>query len=631
MNEYLLKKVADFVFDHVSTALRQSKAELHASVDDLEVSLDHHLRFVKNWCGEISFADLKAAKATSDVFIPLDLSLSPKRVRASAQEAVDVVPLEQAIEDPELSHLIILGQPGAGKTTSMKHICQRLLVESDFLAGISDFPMLIRLRDLNARSIQKESVGRFGDDDILMSKLQNLLGIRIQYPTELIGKESAAQRRAIRDRVVIGCVDSLRILLILDGFDEVASRSRRKALIAELRKLAHLLEKSRIVLTSRTGEFNYHIENMSQFEISPLSDAQLLNFASRWLGSDDGSTLLAQIRVSPFSDTAIRPLTLAHLCAIYERSKKIPDKPKTVYRKVVNLLLEEWDEQRSVTRESAYANFDVDRKFEFLANLAYVLTTSLKGSVFSKDDVVRAYTRFYENFGLPKREAHKVANELETHTGLFVQAGYELFEFSHKSLQEYLTAEFIVRLPAIPTAADVLKTIPNELAVATAISSRPGEYFAELVFARFQKPRPAFPFVRAFVSRLLLEKPDFENTPRVGVALLLLYSQYLESGLQSAEQLHLFVLDSLGEDFAQLAGLIRQRIGLEQLLEIYEVLERPETPDGKPILRLRKRKAPGSNPRGLGWSKDDPRAILTQNLPDVIWVRGSLLGDAGLS
>jgi hypothetical protein len=262
---------------------------------------------------------------------------------------------------------------------------------------------------------------------------------------------------------------------------------------------------------------------MAQFELTPLSRPQIAIFASRWLGPEDGDRLLLQIAKSTYSDTAIRPLTIAHLYAIYERAGRIPDKPKTVYRKIVNLLLEEWDEQRSVKRESAYANFEVDRKSEFLANLAYVLTMSVKRSAYSKDDLISAYERIYDNFGLPSGEAAKVAKELETHTGLFVRSGYDTFEFSHKSLQEYLTAEFIVRLPAVPSERRDLLRLPNELAISTAISSRPSQYFSHLVLERFEVLRPPFGFIRAFVTRLLLESPDFEKSPVVGAALIALY------------------------------------------------------------------------------------------------------------
>ena len=79
------------------------------------------------------------------------------------------------------------------------------------------------------------------------------------------------------------------------------------------------------------------------------------------------------------------------------------------------------------------------------------------------------YREIYVNYGLRISEAQAVVNELETHTGLIVQSGTELFEFSHKSLQEYLTAVFIVGLPAIPTNMIELQVMPNELAIATAL------------------------------------------------------------------------------------------------------------------------------------------------------------------
>jgi predicted NACHT family NTPase len=164
-------------------------------------------------------------------------------------------------------------------------------------------------------------------------------------------------------------IDSLKPLILLDGLDEIPHKRKRDAVIEELRRLAPRVENARFILTSRTGEYNYHLDRVTTYEIAPLSECQIAEFAQHWLGTEASEIFLAQVRSSPFWDTAIKPLTLAHLCAIYERLQKIPDKPKTVYKKIVKLLLEEWDQQRAVRRESAYARFDVDRKEEFLGNL----------------------------------------------------------------------------------------------------------------------------------------------------------------------------------------------------------------------------------------------------------------------
>ena len=643
MKEIVLKELMDFALAGMRNALRRTKADLRVSTEDLEKALDSHLRLVRNWSDEISFADLKSPKALEAVYIPLDTYLSPLRYRVSPSEPIKVVPLEEAIsatlrqhghrndtvgsstsgDVPKVGatvarHLVILGQPGAGKTTSMKSLCRRMLLDTKFLAGTIEFPVLVRLRELNPRESARGAETRLGRDDVLVARLQEILGIRLSFPPDLQTEEASAQRRSIRDRIVLDYIDSLRVLLILDGFDEIATKFRRENILAEIRLLAQQFDRSRLIVTSRTGEFNYHIENTQQYEISPLSEQQVTSFTRHWLGPSDGDRLALHVKRSPFADTALRPLTLAHLCAIYERTGSFPEKPKTVYNKIVNLLIENWDEQRSIRRESAYAHFGVYRKFEFLTSLAYVLTTAFKSSAFRRMDLELAYDRVHENFGLPKGDAPKVASELETHTGLFVQSGYNLFEFSHRSLQEYLTAEFIVRLPSVPKEPRVLISLPNELAIAVAISSQPSAYFAHLVFARFPMLQAEFPFIRAFVNRLLVEQPDFEKSTRAGCALLTLYSQYLRSTLHHPAQMSIFVMDRLGEEFGQLGKLIRERIVLGELLNAFDTISTPTGLQAERILQLVKR----------------PKAKrqITQNfaqnirdLPNEIWINETLV------
>ena len=291
----------------------------------------------------------------------------------------------------------------------------------------------------------------------------------------------------------------------------------------------------------------------------------------------------------------------------------------------MNLLLEEWDQQRSVKRKSAYANFEVDRKSEFLANLAYALTMSARGSPYSKDDLISAYEKIHGNFGLPIGDAAKVANELESHTASLRSIGYEEFEFSHKSLQEYLAAEFIVRLPTIPSARRALLRLPNELAIATAISSQSSQYFSYLVLGRFDQLDPSFDFIRTFVTRLLLESPDFEKSSVVGVALIALYSRYLQLVQKNPAQLSLFILDQLRSEFSALGEMIRERVSEGELLQVYEVSGRAPSIDVDPapdsgfitVLTRRKRTGGLEADRGL-------RSSLYR-LPKTIWIRQSVL------
>jgi hypothetical protein len=208
-----------------------------------------------------------------------------------------------------------------------------------------------------------------------------------------------------------------------------------------------------------------------------------------------------------------------------------------------------------------------------------------------------------------------VIAELETHTGLFVQSDQENYEFSHKSLQEFLAAEFIVRLPSIPNNMIALQVMPNELAVATAISSQPSEYLTQLVVHHFNQIRTSFEFTRSFVNRLLLEDPDFEETPRVGYALIALYSQYLRAIMQHDEQLSLFVRDQLGKEFSALGQKIRQRVTIKELDSEFDRAKESFTFEGDVVWRLTRKARKLSR---LG------RADLSI-LPSEIFLRESLL------
>jgi hypothetical protein len=588
-------------------------ARVDSTDEQLRNAIAEHQREVRRWSEEISFKDLQKPKATSEVFVPLDIYLVPQRQHFSAEERLKSAPLSSILKSDQISHLVILGQPGAGKTTAIKHLCQEMLTGTD-VCPLQEFPLLIRLRDLNAA---KAASGDF--QDVLIERIQSIFDITLAFSHSSDSAEASPSPSELRGRAVVQVLESLRPVILLDGLDEVSHKLKRDGIIAAVRQLAVRLENARIVLTARTGEFSYHVERMTAYEIAPLSQGQIDRFALAWLEENEAPAFLRQVRSSPFVDTAINPLTLAHLCAIFERVHKIPEKPKSVYKKIVALFLEDWDQQRSVRRVSAYSNFEVDRKEEFLADLAHTLTTSNKESTFTRGDLVECYLKIFVNYGLPRGEAQEVVNELETHTGLILQTGADLFEFSHKSLQEYLTAEFIVALPAIPANMIELQIMPNELAIATALSSRPSEYLFRLVIDHFSKFRLSFQFVRSFINRLIIERPDFEMSFDVGMAILCLYSQYLRAWIEDASQLQLFTYDPLANEFEKLNGLILERMSIVDLLGAYELHSRSYGLDGEEIWRLE-----------LKQREHGPLRLYMRGrvLPPVLWVRKSLVDGA---
>ena len=263
----------------------------------------------------------------------------------------------------ERRNYAILGDPGAGKTTSLKKIAMGL-IEDPAKHKESGYPILVRLRDL-------------GFAMSLTGAILDLLGITLKYDESL----DTEAKENLRLRIVSQYLDNMEARLLLDGLDELHPGAKERV-VRELRQLLLNSIRFNIIITCRAGDFTYSFDNAEVLVLEPLSDNQIRLFARKWLDETAAEEFLKQVRETPYGGSEVLPLTLAHLCAIYERTGSVPEKPRTVYRKIVRLLLEEWDEQRSIQRPSAYASFETDRKEEFLRAIAFHLTIKSHWGIF---------------------------------------------------------------------------------------------------------------------------------------------------------------------------------------------------------------------------------------------------------
>lgn len=507
VNEFIFNRLCMEAYNGLKSYLKKKNIKLVREEKIVRETILDHINYVNNWSEEVNFKDLNKAKSVRHIYVNLEYYLDITRNNLERQKK-NKIRLKGVLENNN-DHIIILGQPGAGKTTTMKFICQSLFHNPEFHPEYH-FPVLIRLRDLSEDDFSES-------DDLLFGRIFTTLGLKIEANDMLTHDYSYSNIK----ECVIKILDELNVIIILDGFDEINPPKKKKKVVKEFEELCLNLNQSRIILTSRLGDYDYSIGNTITYEISSLTDDQILQFAKKWLVDvEKYEDLYSQIRMSPFYDTAIRPLTMAHLCAIYDRFGTIPDKPKNIYKKVVNLLIEEWDSQRMIQRKSSFKNFTTDRKYEFLATFAYKLSIEIQKSIFTKNEISRVFKMISMDYELDFKDEKNVLTELEGQTGLLLQSGYDSFEFAHKSLQEYLTAEYLVKLPMTPTDKKTLTLLPNELAIATCISTDPAIYFSGLVINGFGNLD--ITQSRIFLTRLILEKPDFKTEPLLGAALLYL-------------------------------------------------------------------------------------------------------------
>lgn len=473
---------------------------------DLEISEKEVLQHLKSnynaaltWASEVNFSTAISSKELKNIFVDIDLHLSPLKTRFDTDEKAITTSSKNLLKEFS-KNKIIYGGAGAGKTTLIKKLFKDVTEQKkDF-----SFPVIIRFRELNYENDNYKNSGLF-------KIIIDILGINIRFPDKLVDDFSSEYYYILKNTVV-NFFNDCKVILIADGFDEIPDNKLKKRIENDFNTLALELTHSKFLLTSRSNDFQLNLPKTDVYEICSLNDKQIKLLISKWIKSKKKSKeLFDKIKTSPYYDTTMRPLTLSHLCAIYERKQTIPPKPRYIYDFVLTLLLESWDQQRNIVRPSNYADFYIEKKKEFLAHLSFWLSFHLSKNIFDSDDIRKCYNKIHKSHSLPTSQAKKVVTELENHTGIFIQTGFNSFQFSHKSLQEFLSAKYLSALPRIPDI-EILNKLPNETAILVCLSSNPNYYFQEFnQYFKYYNEQ----FWVVFFNRLLEEKPDFSENPGV--------------------------------------------------------------------------------------------------------------------
>ncbi|PAZ17867.1 hypothetical protein CLM62_00150 [Streptomyces sp. SA15] len=316
--------------------------------------------------------------------------------------------------------IVVVGDPGAGKTTMLRHLALRMATQSEG-ESLPELPAYVELF-------------RFVE-----SGYDSLLG----YLTTLLRGQQGfvAAREYVEEKLTDGT-----LALLLDGLDEVLGGESAEAaagayhrVTEELTWLTTRFPRALIVTTCRRHGWQGGLPQFQVLEALDFEWPQIETFIANWFGERDHRrdglvrALSANARLQTL---AANPLLLSLIAIVYERDLELPERRAALYRRCVEVLLREWDAHRKITR---YSRFTTDRKQDLLKQIAW-LYHQRGQRYFPEDDLLGLIADFLPTIDLPRTDNRAILDEIAAQYGLLKAQAHGWYGFLHLTLQEHFAA-----------------------------------------------------------------------------------------------------------------------------------------------------------------------------------------------
>ncbi len=350
--------------------------------------------------------------------------------------------------------LMILGKPGAGKTTFLKFLAMSCIGGT---LSADRVPVFVTLKDFTDAANTPKLL-EFISQQFTNYGITGNIRVNTDFFDALFNRNANPIEVLLRKG---------RILVLLDGLDEVREKDDGRV-IREIEEFAKQYHQCQIVLTCRIAAKQYIFEQFTEVEIADFDDEQIGTFAHNWFRNKQvkAEDLLEELkRNSRVRELATSPLLLTLLCLTFENSGNFPANRSELYKEGLDALLKKWDAKRGIRRDIVYKDLSVQKKEDMLSQIA--LTTFEKGDYFFKQKQLEHYIFDYIRNAPNARIAEEdlqldsevVLKAIEAQHGLFVERARGIYSFSHLTYQEYFAARQIV----VSTSPSKLETALKKL------------------------------------------------------------------------------------------------------------------------------------------------------------------------
>ena len=239
---------------------------------------------------------------------------------------------------------------------------------------------------------------------------------------------------------------SEKILLILDGFDEVPNNERARV-ARELETLVRTYSKLRVVVSSRPDSGMGSSFYFSKRKISPMKMETQQDFVEHLYKTDKQSESINKILASsPFiSEVTTTPLLLTLFTITYNARQFKPDSLAEFYSLIFPTMLYRHDRMKigfERERKAGLTDYQMQRLFDSISFLS-LHDNNTRFPVFQFQGYLENAAKLER---LPDNIEDLLIDDITSITALIIRDGFGYFSFTHKSIQEYFASVFISRL-----------------------------------------------------------------------------------------------------------------------------------------------------------------------------------------
>jgi hypothetical protein len=354
------------------------------------------------------------------------------------------IPIGQRLS--ETKRLVVLGDPGAGKTTIIRWIATAYLLRLKQDSAWKDLPDIATLPDVDWLPVVIRC--RDLDQTCLTGSLDDILCLVLRK-IEMRENEYTTFRTTLSEKLSKG-----QVLLLLDGLDEIPEPAARTRFCKQIEQISIAYPNATIIATSRIvgyREMGYRIgQGFEHVTVTDLSQEDKDDFARRWCEVTElperwekaAEELIQDIHSTERIERLTgNPMLLTTMALVKRKMGKILTHRADLYNNAVEVLLN-W-------RREIDEPIDDHEAFPQLEYIAYTMCDRNVPQL-REDEIINLFEQMREEYpqihAVKKHSPEDFLQLLERRTGILVKAGYvrhngrpvPVYEFRHLTFQEYL-------------------------------------------------------------------------------------------------------------------------------------------------------------------------------------------------